>query len=213
MQQLRMERVEIAAIGTLLGAVPVISCFLAGWWLSLPFVPEARIFQYALAGLLAGILIDAIFLRKWVRRAYALKPWVWMLVYAFYSIGMFGFFMGVPVFHVFLALPAGIFVGRWLTHSGADVPRVRKVARQTAIFTTSMLGLVCTSSAFIALSDRSTAANLQGMLGLPFQVTRGMLIGVILGGGALLLAAGWWLTTESVKRAYAFGRSRSSAVR
>jgi len=29
----------------------------------------------------------------------------------FYSVGMFGFFMGVPVFNVILAVPAGVFVG------------------------------------------------------------------------------------------------------
>ena len=95
----------------------------------------------------------------------------------FYSVGMLGFFMGVPVFHVALALPAGVFVGRWLVHCGADFPRVQQTARETALFTTSVLGLVCLASASIALASPSTAADLQGMLRLPFRVTRAMILG------------------------------------
>jgi len=34
-----MRRIENAVIGLALGAVPVISGFLAGWWISVPLVP------------------------------------------------------------------------------------------------------------------------------------------------------------------------------
>ena len=30
-------------IGMIIGAVPLIACFLAGWWISIPFVSESRI--------------------------------------------------------------------------------------------------------------------------------------------------------------------------
>ncbi len=200
-----MQKIENVIIGIIIGAVPVIACFLAGWWISIPLVPESRIFQYALAGFLLGILIDVIFLRNWVRHAYTMKLWVWMGIYGFYSIGMFGFFMGFPVFHVILALPAGVFVGRWLTHRSVDPARMKKAAQQTAVFTTSVLGLVCIASASIALLDPSVAFDLQGMLGLPFPATSVMILGIILSGGTLLLAIGWWLTVESVKRVYQFG--------
>jgi hypothetical protein len=199
-----MRRVENAVIGITLGAVPIIACFLVAWWGSIPLVPESRIFQCALAGLLLGILVDVIFLRGWVRRAFSVKTWVWKAVYVFYSIGMFGFFMGVPVFNVVLALPAGVFVGRWLAHSGADSTRMQKAARQAAVFTTGILGLVCIISASIALAARSTASDLQGMLGLPFQITPAMIIGIILGGGTVILALDWWLTVKSVERAYGY---------
>ena len=199
-----MRNVENAVIGIVFGAVPVIACFLAGWWISIPLVPESRIFQCALAGLLLGILVDVIFLRSWIRRAYSMKAWVWMTIYVFYSIGLFGFFMGVPVFNVMLALPAGVFVGRRLAYSGADTTRVQKTARQVAVFTASILGLVCITSASIALASRSTASDLQRMLGLPFQVTPMMIIGIILSGGAMLLALDWWLTNKSVERAYGY---------
>ena len=47
----KLRKIEHAVIGVTLGAVPVISGFLAGWWISVPLVPESRIYQFALAGL------------------------------------------------------------------------------------------------------------------------------------------------------------------
>jgi hypothetical protein len=199
-----MRMIENAAIGIVLGVVPVIAFFLAGWWVSIPLVPESRIWQFALAGLLLGILVNVIFLRGWVRRAYSIQTWVWKAVYLFYSVGMFGLFMGVPVFNVALALPAGVFVGRWLAHIGADSAQMQNVARQAAVFTAGTLGLVCIASGAIALASRSTASDLQGMLGLQFQVTPVMIVGVIVGGGAMILALDWWLTIRSVERAYTY---------
>jgi hypothetical protein len=199
-----MRRIENAAIGIVFGAVPVIAFFLAGWWISIPLVPESRIFLGALAGLFLAIFVDVMFLRGWVRRAYSMKTWVWQAVYLFYSVGMFGFFMGVPVFNVILGLPAGVFVGRWLAHSGADSTHMQKVAREVAVFTASILGLVCIASGSIALANRSTASDLQSMLGLPFHVTPVMIIGLILGGGTMILALDWWLTIKSVERAYGY---------
>ncbi len=206
-----MRKIEIATIGVLFGAVPIIICFLAGWWISIPLVPESWIFLYALAGLLVGVLADVLFLKTWVRHAYSLKPMVWMIIYLFYSIGMFGFFMGVPVFNVALALPAGFFIGGWLAHSGADSTRMKKVARHSAVFTTSVLGLICVASATIALASSSTASDLQKMFNLPIQVTPAMIIGIILGGGIFILILQWWLTLKSVERAYGYFVARVSS--
>lgn len=201
-----MQRLENTIIGIGIGAVPIIACFIAGWWLSLPFVPETKIFLYALAGFLFGTLIDIIFLRNWIKHAFTMKLWIWMGIYGFYSIGLFGLFMGFPIFNLFLALPAGIFIGRRLTHQGVDPNRMRKVAQQTAIFTTIIMGLVCITSASIALLDQSVAADLQGMLKLPFPVTTSMIIGIIVIGGTLILAFEWWLTIKSVRCGYKLSR-------
>jgi hypothetical protein len=207
-----LEKIENAFLGIVLGAMPVITGFLAGWWISLPLVSESHIFQWALAGLVSGFLIDVIFLRGWVQRAYSLRPWIWMAVYSFYSIGLFGMFMGVPVFNVLPALPAGVFIGRWLARGGADARQMEQAARRTAVWTTGVLGAVCLASAAIALASASTASDLQGMLGLPFQVTPAMILGIILGGGALLLALEWWLTLQMVMRTYGFFIARAKSV-
>ncbi len=199
-----MRKIETAALGVTLGAMPVIAGFLTGWWASIPFVPESAIWRCALAGLLLGLLIDAIFLRRWVRQAHSLKTWVWMAVYGFYSIMMLGFFMGVPVFNLLLALPAGVFVGGQLAYTRVAPAYVQRAARNAATFTVSILALVCLSSASIALASPSTASDLQSMLSLPFPVTSKMILGIILCGGLLMLALDWWLTIRCVKRAYKY---------
>lgn len=197
-----MKKIESAVLGVTLGAVPVIASFLTGWWGSIHFAPESSIWRYALGGLLFGISVDAIFLGRWVRHAYSIKTWVWMAVYGFYSIGLLGFFMGMPVFNLLLALPAGAFVGRWLAHCGADSAHMQRTAQRTAVFTASVLALVCLTSASIALAAHSTASDLQRMLALPFEVTRWMIVGIIVVGGVVMLTFDWWLTTRCVKGVY-----------
>ncbi len=197
-----LQKIETTAAAVVLGIVPVTGCFLAGWWLSIPLVSEAYIMLCALAGLLVGVLVDVFFLRNWLRRAGTMRTWVWMAVYVFYSIGLFGFFMGVPVFNVALGLPAGFFVGRRLARASAGPEKMQRAARQAAVFTTAILGVACVASAWIALASPSTASDLEGMLSLPFPVTPVMILALILAGGAAILALEWWLTVVSVQRAY-----------
>lgn len=194
--------IERTFLGVTIGAVPVIGCFLAGWWLSIPLVPEYRIVYWALAGVGLGILIDAVFLRRWIRRAYSMRLWVWGAIYLFYSVGMLGLFMGVPVFNVLLALPAGMFVGRSQARRGADPPEARKAIRSLAVFTTMTLGLICAASAVAAAASPSTASDLRGLLGLSVPVTPGMIRGLIVGGGGLLLIVNWWLSVKSAAVVY-----------
>ncbi len=197
-----MRKIEKAIIGFILGAVPIISCFLIGWWTSMPFVPESRVFLFALTGIFVGVTIDILFLKKWIKTAYSMKPIVWMMIYLFYSIGMFGFFMGVPVFNVMLGLPAGFLIGGWLVYTGADSTNMKKIAQRSALFTTSVLTFICASSAAIALLNSSTASELQSLSGIP--ITQGTLIGIILCGGIFMLILQWWLTLKSVELTYRY---------
>ena len=199
-----MRKIESVTIGVLFGAVPIIICFLSGWWISIPFVPESWISKCALTGLVVGVLVDLVFLKNWVRNAYSMKPIIWMMIYLFYSIGMFGFFMGIPIFNIALALPAGFFIGGWLAFTHAGFTQMKKAARQAALFTTSVLALICLASATIALANSSTALELQHMFRLPVQVTPAILIGIILCGGIILLFLQWWLIFKSVERAHKY---------
>lgn len=197
-----MRRIEIGFVGIVLGAIPIIVGFLGGWWLSIPFVPESRILTFALAGLAIGGLVDAIWLKSWIRRAYSVPPLIWMGVYLFYSLCLLGFFMGMPVFNVCLSVPAGLFIGAQQAHRGAQPPAVREAAQRAAWFTTGVMALICSASAALALADPYTEASLKAMLGLGFTVTRPMLVGLIVIGGLALLGLQWWLTKSSAEVAY-----------
>jgi len=207
-----MRIIERVLIGAILGAIFPILGFLAGWWGTLSFMADRLTILIASIGLLIGILVDIACLRRWVDRAYSINVKIWMAVYLFYSIGMFGLFMGVPVFNVILAVPAGLFIGSKLARQTADHDEVRRMNRNTCIFTTGVLAVVCVISAVIALLDPYTSLDLQGMLGLQFEVTRWMLVGVIIIGGTALLLLQWGITGKVIHLTYAM-QTNSSALR
>ncbi len=195
-------KLERSILGLILAPLMPLAFLLGGWWLAYVLLPEAWIFLGALFGLLLGLLLDFPLLKKWINDADMLGIPFWAVVFVFYSIGLFGFFMGVPVFNLVLALPAGFILGSRLASQHADEIKLRVVSRHVSEFTTFVLALICVASAMIALADPFTEANLQGMLALPFSVTRGMVIGLIAVGGVVLLLLNWLLTFASARFTY-----------
>jgi hypothetical protein len=172
------------------------------WWTAYALLPEKWIPFAALVGLLAGLLADVFTLKKLLDRR---KSWLfWMAVLLFYSMGTFGFSMGVPLLNAALAIPAGFVAGSRLAADDVDQQQVRRTARRTAWFSCGVLAMVCLASASIALASPSTASDLHGMLRLGFPVTQEMIIALILIGGAALLAASWGLAFTSVRLTYLF---------
>ena len=80
--------------------------------------------------------------------------------------------------------------------------------RQTGravLFSAAALLFFCAAAAWLALRDSTTAANLEGMLGLGFHLTQGMIWAIILAGGALLLAAQALAVKVAARVAYRIG--------
>jgi hypothetical protein len=200
-------KLEHLALGLILGPVAPIIGFLGAWWGTYAILPEKWISLSMLLGLLAGILVDAFFLKRWVGLAYRFDPKIWMAIYLFYAAGVFGFFMGLPVFNAALAIPAGIVIGGKLAHEKANDAQVKIAARKTSLFTTIVLAVICMISASLALADPSIGTNLEGMFSLNFAVTPLMIWGIILIGGAILLLINWWLTALSTRLTYRFLRA------
>jgi len=193
---------EHFALGLILAPLAPLAGLLSCWWAAYAWLPETWILFAAIAGLLIGVVVDIFMLKKLLERRLSLL--LWAVVFLFYSVGVFGFSMGVPVLNTALAIPAGFVIGGRLAADNADRMRVRKTAQRTAWFTTAVLALICAASALISLISSSTASDLRGMLGLGFEVTQGMIIGLILVGGAGLLAAGWGLSVASVRLTFSF---------
>ena len=206
-----MEKLEKWFIGLLVGFIPPVIGFLAGWWGSFLFVSDQKVMLAALGGIAAGLVIDGLFLKGWIAKAWSSRIWIWMFLFLFYAVCEFGFFMGVPVFNLVLALPAGFYVGRRLANSGVSDAQERRITRRTQVFTTLVLAGICAASAIIAWLDETTAANLEGMLKLGFEVTRPMIAALILVGGSGLLLANWWLTSKTVQLTLKLGTKPGSA--
>ena len=195
-----MNRFDNVFGGILIGIIIPILTLCTFWWGS--YLLDLYIQFWAISGIILGIVIDIIFLSKLLRRFYYLSTISLALLYLFYSIGMFGFFMGVPIFNIVLGIIAGIYIGRRMKVRRQEKEVFQKSLRQTAGFSFVVLLIICLSSAFIAITDPYTGVNLQGMLNLSFEVTKPNILGVIIIGGALLLFIQNVLLMKAGKAAY-----------
>ncbi|MBI9050923.1 MAG: hypothetical protein JEZ00_15990 [Anaerolineaceae bacterium] len=197
-----MKKMERMILFLVIAAICPILGMIGGWWIFYSQYPGASIpYTVALGGGL-GILIDALFIKKWMAKAYQALLWIWVLIYLFYSVGIYGFFMGVPVPNMLLGIPAGILFASRLCAHQTPTDEVPEKARNCAWFTTLILLFACILSAVIALNDPYTAGNLEGMFALPFKITLGMIWGLIIIGGTVILLVQWWLTHTVVQRTY-----------
>ncbi|NTU88741.1 MAG: hypothetical protein HGA54_02385 [Actinobacteria bacterium] len=187
------------------GSVLPILLFLAGWWSSIGLVPEHLIFVFASIGFGLGIVIDIVFLRKWLKDIYSINPIVLVLVFLFYSICTLGFFMGVPLFNLIPGAIAGIYMGRRLPHTATNAQDGERIIKDTGMTTAIVMLMICACSAFLALKDpMDTALNLEGMFNTSFSITTEMLIAVIVIGGIFLVTFQYWLTKRAALRAYEY---------
>jgi hypothetical protein len=192
-------KIEQFVLGLILAPLVPIAGLLGFWWTSYALLPEGWIPYCALSGLALGTLVDFFILKRIIRRAYRLSTVFWLAVLLFYSVGTFGFFMGVPLFNAALAVPAGFVVGGKLARETVDGVRLRRASLRTCILTTSLMALVCAASATFAMISPSTPGDLRGMLGLGFEVAPFMIWSLILIGGVGLLVVNWALTGLSVR--------------
>ncbi len=203
-----MSKLESFFIWAIIGPVLPLFLFLAGWWSSLLFVKEEVVFVYGLIGLGLGCIIDII-LRRQIKRAYWWKQGVLVLIYLFYSIGFFGFFMGVPIFNLAVGALAGVFMGRRFSHCGVTRVQLQEASTSFAFFTAAKMVLVSMAAAYFATKDlRDTALNLRSMLKLEFVPTNQAIIALIVAGGTGLVLTQYWIAKKLTHWAYRLGKSR-----
>ena len=186
--------------GMVLGfIIPVVS-FCGFWWSGFALGLDVKC--WSITGIIVGILIDVMFLRNLLPKFYYLSKLTLLALYAAYSIGIFGFFMGVPMFNMVLGVLAGIYIGRKMRQTGQSQDVFRQEMRKAARFSFVVLLIVCFCSAYIALLDPFTGASLRGMLNLSFEVTRTHIWLLIVFGGAGLLLLQHVLLMTAGRMAY-----------
>lgn len=148
---------------------------------------ESRVLFFLLTGLIIGVLIDIKYLKDWVNTRYDLPLWFVAAIYIVYNIGVYGLFMGLPVFNVLLGFLAGFYIGKRICYNKKTIRESAKLIQWVSFFSGFIMILFCISSAFLALLGDGAGADIQGMLGLPFVVTRPMIWGVIFVGGLSLI--------------------------
>jgi hypothetical protein len=183
-----MNKVEKVAYYLILGFIPPIFLFTSFWFLSYAFLSEKLIIPLAITGLICGILINFIFLRRWVNSFYDSLIWIIIAIFLFYHIAMLGFFMGMPLFNTLLGIIAGFYYGHKISRSKI-VPKIQsKLITRISLISSGFMLLICVLSAIIALSSPSTPNDIKGMLYLNFiPSAKLLLLGIIFGGLCLVI--------------------------
>jgi hypothetical protein len=181
----QMNRSDKFIMSLFFGFIILITPFCLLWWSC--YLLSLNIQIGIIIGLFIGIILNILYLSKIVSNSFNINYNILGILYFIYSIGMFGFFMGVPVFNILLGIVAGWYIGRRMKINHCDYITFKKIINKVNIFCLINLIIVCIASSIIALNDKYTAANLEGMFNLNFQLTNSMLLGIILIGGTLLI--------------------------
>ena len=183
-----------------LAPIAPIALLLAGWWGSLPVLHDSpAVGVIALAGLVAGLAIDTTALRRRMDALFTMSNRSLLLVALFYSIGMYGFFMGFPVFNAAIGIFGGYVVAHRSRLFGWSRQRALRDGRRVAITMTWVLGALCGVTAWLALNEGTMGSQLSSMFRLPFVVTRPMIYAIIVVGGAALLVVQYALTSLAAR--------------
>jgi hypothetical protein len=194
-----MTKNEKIVLTAVLGFIPPVFLFVLFWFAFYAMAPERSLFPMPFIGLAIGIAIDIVLMKRWLSLCYQWKTWILVLIFAFYHIGMIGFFMGVPVFNAFLGILAGYYFGKRMLRNNFSDEEKKKTTSYVAYSTSLYMFIICSLSAWIALSDPFTPSNLEGMFGLTYNLTHGILISGIIIGGIFLVAFTWWSTKFTLK--------------
>ncbi len=162
---------------------------------------ENHFFIYLISGIIIGTIIDGFLLKKYVTKIYEIPLWILAVVYLLLNIGVFGFFMGFPVFNLFCGLLAGFYYGKRMVYQQIDPDLYSKYTDKISWFTTITMSFICLASALIALSDKYITGNVQGMLNLDTEPSQSIIWLIILLGGFFLIAIQYFITKFIIGKA------------
>ena len=149
-----MSKIESLVLGMFFGLLPVLLCIGAAGFVNIVLFEESGIAYWAMGGLVGGIVINAIFFRRWVRRAYQINNKILAAVYLFYSVVAVGMDMGVPVFNLALGIIAGVYSARRMHFAEADEEKRSRYFKKTAGFCATVMVLMCCLITLWAIAGR-----------------------------------------------------------
>ena len=153
-----------------------------------------NIWFYLIPGLVFGLLIDVKYLKGWIKRRYSLPLSFIIGIYFFHNICIYVMFMGVPVFNLFLGLIAGYYYSKKIQYLKIQANKQEKIKTDVCLFTALIMTCFCIASGMIAMADDTTGENLRLMFRLTFEVTKPMILTIIVVGGFALILLQYIMT-------------------
>ena len=138
-----MSKIESVILGMFFGLLPPVFCFLMTGLVAAILYEPGDFGPWMLWSLVPAIIIDIIFLKRWVRRAYQINNKALATIYLFCSVVALGMGMGVPLFNFALGIAAGVYSARRMHFAGADEARRQKYFKKTAVFCSVVMAMMC----------------------------------------------------------------------
>ena len=180
------------------GFVPIVFCFLATMVIASIFFGKEALGPWVLWSLVPAIIIDVLFLKKWVRKAYLINNKVLAGIYLFYSVVALGMGMGLPILNLALGTVAGVYAARKMHFTGADEGRRKQAFKKTAVFSALVMVFMCCLITLWAIAGKMIGARVETPL-LSFTFTVPIFTAVVLTGGTILVLLQYWLTLTAAK--------------
>ena len=193
-----MNKFESFLLGIFFGFVPLVFCFPATLVIASIFFDTKVIGPWALWSLVPGVILDIVFLKKWVRRAYKINNKALAAVYLFYSVVALGMGMGVPLFNFALGIAAGVYSARRMHFAGVDEETRKKYFNKTAMFCAVVMALMCCLITLWAIAGQMIGYRFETPW-LSFTFTVPIFFAVVLTGGAMLVLMQYWMTSTTAK--------------
>ena len=189
--------IESLMLGTFFGFVPVYFCLIVTILITSTFWGTKSLGLWVLWSLVPAVLMDIIFLKKWIKNAYQINGKILALIYMFYSIIALGMFMGIPIGALVLGIGAGLFSARKIQNA-ADTQIQKQALRKTARFCAAVMGLMCCLITLWAIAGQMIGYELQSpFLSLTLSVP--IFAAIVLAGSATLVLLQYFLTIFTAK--------------
>ena len=210
-----MSRRESLIVALSLGVMCPFLTFIAGWWISaalffegIAHIAEHGIAIVAFTGLAAGLIIDALWLKRLVAAFYTADLVLLGAVYAVCSAIALASCMGLPLGNLLLGTLGGVYVGRRAFHSGASAAVFGRASRRAGWFTAAFTGAGAFAIGILALREQSVVEVLADLLGTARSAIAGSTgLAVIVTLVVVLIVLQFWCTSTAAR--VAFGRSGS----
>jgi hypothetical protein len=206
-----MSKTEQIIVGLVAGFLCPFLTFVLFWWTSAALamsrivrLSDRGIAAAALAGLVLGIILDALCLKRWIACFYSTSVKIIVPVYLCCSVIALASFMGLPFGNLVLGALAGAYVGRRVYYADGGGDSLARIGRRVGVFTAVITGTEAFLIGLLALQETTAVRVLQRGLGMDRAAIAGPRgVGLVIFVCVALMALQFWCTTAAAR--FAFG--------
>ena len=189
-----MRGVEYIMLAFYFGFVPVLFCLIVTVIIASILFGTKGLGPWALWSFIPAIAFDAAFMKRWIRGAYQMSGVTLCILYLFYSVVTLGMFMGLPIGSFTLGIAAGLYAARKMQLAQADEQVRRRYFKKTAVFSASVMVLMCCLIALWAIVGKMIGYRIDS-----FTISAPIFFAIVLSGGAIAVTLQYFATLAAAK--------------